>query len=254
METTPTDFTVQPWMTEHYKRWKLSACFSTNEEGKKCFSMIGQSNWKTLHPSSEELHALACVFATHRDLSIIVLRCCRLVDMTILSKTLPLCTQLQELDFSYNDINAQGVAPLADVLHNFLSLECLSFNDNDLGSAGVAILAQGLVQNSSLTLIDLSENEIGNEGVYTLRDTLPRYTPNLKWIALAANGIDSNGEWVVEQMAENLHHLTRIVLCRNNLELVDMCSTKYHTFCAEGRSPRRVEVDRDTWREQGGSM
>ena len=123
----------------------------------------------------------ACVESIYQDTVIETLACSsklifnRLdwndMDASRLALLLPLCSQVQELHLSCNNIGDQAVIMLTQTLGSLTSLSVLNLSSNRIGDSGASRLSAALTDGAlrtSLKSLDLSTNHIGDKGALTL--------------------------------------------------------------------------------------
>ena len=73
-----------------------------------------------------------------------------------------ICSDLNTLDLSHNNISNVGATDLAQALHHNSTLKGLSLSHNNISDVGATDLAQALHHNSTLERLDLYDND----GIY----------------------------------------------------------------------------------------
>ena len=101
-------------------------------------------------------------------------------------------TSLTSIDFSRNDIGAEGAKAIAEALTINTSLTNIDFSSNNIGPEGAKAIAEALKSNTSLTSIDFSSNNIGPEGAKALSDAL-KINTSLTSIDFGSNRIGDEG-------------------------------------------------------------
>ena len=128
---------------------------------------------------------------------------------------LKLCTGLQELDLSGNNVGMEGVVELCDGLKCWHKLKELRMAHIGIGGDSVVVLAKGLQNCKALEVIDLSINSIDADGAIILANGLKNCSA-LRAINLQSNEIGSEGTLALVEKLKSWPNLENLHLKRYN--------------------------------------
>jgi len=130
-----------------------------------------------------------------------------------LAKVLPCLPLLEILDVRNNDINAEGIEPIAAALIG-MPVKELKLAENDLRSAGVCKLAGVLHSMPNLQTLDLDNNHFGSDGAEELAKCLPETVCHLR---LAGNKVRNKGVIALASALHTLPLLKELILEENEV-------------------------------------
>lgn len=132
-------------------------------------------------------------------------------QISLFSKVLHQCCNLQDLDLNGNQIGDVGVGALAKALHQCHNLQTLTLDNNLIWDDGACELAKTLPYLNSLQWFCLAGNHIGNVGASALAETLCHCT-KLEFIRLKENRIGDTGACALASALSPCSNLTWLVL------------------------------------------
>ena len=78
------------------------------------------------------------------------------------------CSQLSELDISYNNLDANSAKQIAGIIGESDCISSIKANSNQFGDKGAALIADALKYNDKMINLDVSDNGISNIGAKDL--------------------------------------------------------------------------------------
>jgi len=125
-------------------------------------------------------------------------------------------TNITTINFSSNDIGAEGANALAGALARNATITTINLSNNNIGDQGARALADKLSSNTTITTINLRGNYISAEGGRALAETLASNT-TITTINLYNNHIGAKGAKALAATLADNTTITRFDLGSNNI-------------------------------------
>ncbi|CAF1639447.1 unnamed protein product [Adineta ricciae] len=169
--------------------------------------------------TSKKLSKLERCLARHRDEYELYLTCMELIDKDmklvadyIINKKKALIT----LSLSSNEIGAEGMQYLSNVLRQNTTLALLFLPNNKIGDKGVQYLSDALRQNTTLEELSIESNQITDDGIEHLTNAL-RSNITLIELGLGGNQIGDKGAQYISDVLRQNTTLTKLILFGNQI-------------------------------------
>ena len=141
---------------------------------------------------------------------------CIIGSAKLLGDVFKVCSKLQILDLSRNNIDNDDAKKLASGLEKCINLLALDLSRNDIGDSGAEALFDSLENCSALKSLNLHKNKISSKGIGYLCGTL-LHCHNLAVLNLADNKLTSLGARALSSGLENCKSLRTFNVSSNNI-------------------------------------
>ncbi|CAF3873340.1 unnamed protein product [Rotaria sp. Silwood1] len=128
-----------------------------------------------------------------------------------------LCRAHSSIDLSNEDLDDRDI-PLV-VQHAIIKKQCviLRLDKNKISSQGIAVLADALHNNTTLIGLKLDSNRILDLGLHSLTQLLSENNSALEQLLISTNEITNKGAQYLAEMLKRNHRLTKLGLNNNQI-------------------------------------
>ena len=162
--------------TQHGSLFQVQCCFEA-QQSCMCDGAMKNStlSFSDSFLTSSDFTSIAYVITNaHQQVRIIEIDKCTvgIEGVNVLAGALKICTNLQQLDISYNGIESEGAIVLADALKFCTKLRDLDISGNLIDVSGALALAEILKFCVDLCSLGIGDNCFGDKGAKTLAGAL----------------------------------------------------------------------------------
>merc|ERR1712094_17438 len=113
---------------------------------------------------------------------------------------------LTEIDLRFNQLAAQGVSDIAEVLGGNTVLAKLELSNNQFGDEGMCALAAALKINTSITNCQVVQNDFGCKGTLAVADMI-QTNETLEVFNMHLNRTEEDGETELRKQLKRQDHM-----------------------------------------------
>ena len=236
--------------TQHGSLFQVQCCFES-QQSCMCDSAIKNNalSFSDSFLNSSDFTSIAYVITNaHQQVRIIEINKCTvgIEGVNVLAGALKICTNLQQLDISYNGIDSEGAIALADALKFCTKLQELDISGNQIDISGARGLSDLLKFCVNIRVLKISSNEIGQYGACILAEGL-KHCVALRTFHIAGNEIGSFGAIALADALMQCADIQEIDISKNSIW---SCKSEEaaHTYLLEHSSLQKVDISNNELR------
>ena len=214
----------------------------------------------------------------YQSLKVIYISNCNITDEAVddIAAVIYSNTQLQEFDFSKNNLQSTGAIKIAKALQNISILTKLYLNNNHITDLAADDIATVLSRNTQLQELDISENNFQTTGAKTISKALQSgytlrklYISNnnitaeaaddiaaviyrstqLQEVDVSKNNLQSTGAIKIAKALQNISTLTKLYL--NNNHITDLAADDIAAVIYRSTQLQEVDVSKNNLQSTG---
>ena len=203
--------------TQHGSLFQVQCCFESQQSCMCDGAMKNNTlSFSDIFLTSSDFISIAYVITNaHQQVRIIEIDKCTvgIEGVSVLAGALKICTNLQQLDISYNSIKSEGAIVLADALKFCTNLQQLNISYNGIESEGAIVLADALKFCTNLRELDISCNQIDISGAIALAEGL-KFCVDLCSLGIGDNCFGDRGAKTLAGALKLHTNLQKLNICK----------------------------------------